>query len=156
MRPLLGVWGMGGIPHTTCDALSLERGAQPEASTASEGSGPNRAEEQQKPTTRAPSSHLVRFWVRGGWEALVRLRAEGPPSLRARHSLRSIPSNGASSEAVESHRVRFWGCGLSTFWQASLGGEGDPATRVVEFASLQHGHQHGEQSVGNAAKGSAM
>jgi len=27
-RPLLGVWGMGGIPHSICAALSLERGAQ--------------------------------------------------------------------------------------------------------------------------------
>jgi hypothetical protein len=45
-------------------------------------------------------SQIVHFWGCGGWEALVRLRAAGPPSLRARHSLRSVPCNGASNQAV--------------------------------------------------------
>jgi hypothetical protein len=45
------VWGMGGIPHSNRDEPSRERGAQPEASTASEGSASNRAEEPKKPTT---------------------------------------------------------------------------------------------------------
>jgi hypothetical protein len=47
--PLLGVRGMGGIPRSKCDALSLERGAQPEASTASEGSAPNHDEKPKNP-----------------------------------------------------------------------------------------------------------
>ena len=42
---------MGGIPRPNSAALMRERGAQPEASTASEGSGPNHVEEQQNPTT---------------------------------------------------------------------------------------------------------
>jgi hypothetical protein len=45
------VWGMGGIPHSTRDANSRERGAQPEASTASEGSASNRDEKTWRLTT---------------------------------------------------------------------------------------------------------
>ena len=48
MRRPLGVWGMGGSPHSNSDENSLERGAQPEASTASEGSDPAHDAKTQK------------------------------------------------------------------------------------------------------------
>jgi len=47
---------MGGNPRTNSDALSLERGAQPEASTASEGSVPNRVEDNKTRDAHAVAS----------------------------------------------------------------------------------------------------
>jgi hypothetical protein len=52
--PRLGAWGMGGIPQSNRDEPSRERGAQPEASTASEGSASNRAEEPKNPRRTWP------------------------------------------------------------------------------------------------------
>ena len=57
-----GVRGMRGIPRSNSDALKRERGAQPEASTASEGSAPNHAKEQQNLTTNVPSRRTSRLW----------------------------------------------------------------------------------------------
>jgi len=42
------------------------------------------------------------------------------------------------------------------FGNGFLSGEGDPATRVVELAVLEHGHEHGEEPVGNPAQGSTV
>jgi hypothetical protein len=40
--------------------------------------------------------------------------------------------------------------------RAFLRGDGDPSRRIVEFAALEHGDQHGQEAVGNAPEGSGV
>src|SRR5215471_12082240 len=71
-------WGRGGweASPTRTARKSLERGAQPEASTASEDSAPNRAQKLQNPTTHPPSAAIRR-------SGKHKTRTPGPSETRA-------------------------------------------------------------------------